>query len=80
MPDSVELVNDVMVLNGANYEYQGDTRTLPASEVVPEDDGFSFTVDPESFAQGEESCNVTYALCTWDGLTSVYSVMFCVSA
>lgn len=80
VPDSVELVNDVMVLNGANYEYQGDTRTLPASEVVPEDDGFSFTVDPESFAQGEESCNVTYALCTWDGLTSVYSVMFCVSA
>lgn len=75
-PDSVELVNDVMVLNGSNYEYQGDTRALPASAVIPQDDGFSFTVDPESFAQGEESCNVTYALCTWDGLTSVYSIIF----
>ena len=79
-PDSVELVNDVMVLTGSHYEYQGDTRTLPASEVIPEDDGFSFTVDPESFAQGEDACNVTYALCTWDGLTSVYSMVFRINA
>ena len=75
-PDTIELLNDVMVLTGANYEYQDDTRTLPASEVMTGSDGFSVTVKPEYFAEGDEYCNVLHAFCTWDGLTSVYTIIF----
>ena len=76
LPDSVELINDVLPLDGAAYEYQGDTRTIPWSELTMKDGKLSFTVKPEYFAEGEQNCNVTYLLCTWDGLTSVYTVIF----
>ena len=80
-PDHIELVTQVPVWSQEEKRYKdvGDKRSIPASIIVQNEKGGSLTISPEWFASEENTCNVFHIFCTWDGLTSVYSVMFCVS-